>query len=277
MSLLSKIGHITNPIVGEIWCLHRVVVERSIYPSNRELEMTPSYLEQIIQDHINNRGKFVSIDDMLSNYKKVRWNYRKEANITFDDGFCDIYENAFPILKKYNVPFTIYLTAGFPLGIADIWWIQLEKLVDGKVEAFETIIKDVRNSGMNMRDIMHERTNSEPDLSICRELSLSWDQLKEMIDSGLCTIGSHTVTHPCLTRIPKEDVLWELNESKKIIQDRLNVTVRHFSYPHSAGNDAVISALQKTGYETAALGFGGRLRKKDPVFWLSRRYIRQES
>ena len=279
MLLRNKVDHLLNPSMGEIWCLHRVVPVRSIYPSNRELEITPSYLEQLIKDHLARGGSFVSLDAIVSDVVSGSFCIlkKKQVNISFDDGFHDIYEQAFPIFKKFNVPFTIYLTVGFPLGMADIWWVQLEQLVNGDVDLYERIMRDVRNSDMNMRDLMHEKTSSVPDLEMCRDLSLSWDQLKEMIDSGLCAIGSHTMTHPCLTRISKEDVLWELYESKRIIQDYLRVNVRHFSYPHSMGNDMVISALRKTGYETAALGYGGKLRKNDSVFRLSRKYILQES
>ena len=49
--LRNKISHLFHPIQGEIWCLHRVVEKRSDYPSNRELEITPDYLERLITEY----------------------------------------------------------------------------------------------------------------------------------------------------------------------------------------------------------------------------------
>ena len=46
--LKNKLSHLFHPVQGEMWCLHRVVEQRSEYPSNRELELTPSYLEALI-------------------------------------------------------------------------------------------------------------------------------------------------------------------------------------------------------------------------------------
>ena len=49
----KKISHLFHPLQGEIWCLHRVVPERSDYPSNRELEITPGYLEVLVKKYIS--------------------------------------------------------------------------------------------------------------------------------------------------------------------------------------------------------------------------------
>ncbi len=277
MSLTTKIRHFFHPVQGEIWCLHRVVQERSLFPSNRELEITPGFLEEIIVDYQRQGYRFVPIDDIVSDIGCRSWDLRrkKRINISFDDGFRDVYDNAFPLFEKYRIPFTVYLVGDFPEGQSDLWWIQLEQLMDGNVSAFEELMKEVYRSDSNMRDVMHERTASTSDPTLCKELSLSWKQLQEMVDSGLCTVGCHSMTHPGLTRISDEEVYQELLEGKQIIESKLSLKVQHFSYPHSMENARIQAILKETGFESATLGFGGTIRKGDNPYRLNRKYIVQ--
>ena len=241
------------------------------------MEITPEFLEGTIVDYQRRGFHFVPIDEIVSDIVRRPWDlrWRKRVNVSFDDGFKDVYEQAFPIFRKYGIPFTIYLVGNFPEGESDLWWIQMEQWANNDVDTFEKLMKEVYLSDRNMRDVMHEKTETSPDLNLCRDLSLSWEQLREMINSGLCTIGCHSMTHPGLTRIAGEEVYRELAESKRLIEEKLSVMVRHFSYPHSMESAAIQDILQKTGYESATLGYGGTIRKGDNLYRLNRRYIVQ--
>lgn len=257
--------------------MHRVVAQRSVFPSNRELEITPDYLERLIEEYRQKGFSFVAIDEMVGDLHRRPWDLRrkKRVNISFDDGFRDVYDYAFPILKRHHIPFTIYVVGSFPDGDADLWWIQLERLMGEDVAGFENTLRACYQSEKNMREVMHEMTASEPDPRLCAELALSWQQLEEMVASGLCTVGSHSMTHPGLNRIDHDAMLWELTESKKHIEAHLPVEVHHFSYPHSMENEAVQTALRQAGYLTATLGYGGTVRKANNPYKLYRRYIVQ--
>ena len=126
-----------------------------------------------------------------------------------------------------------------------------------------------------MRDQMHELTKSKADPALCRRFALTWEQLGEMVASGLCTVGSHSMTHPGLTRVPLEDVEQELLGSKCIIERHLPVKVNHFSYPHSMTSPEIQQLVKAAGYESATLGYGGSVRVKDNPFCLYRRFITQ--
>ncbi len=267
----KKLSHLFHPIQGEIWCLHRVVDKRSDYPSNRELEITTDYLEDLIFKQIAEGYRFVSIDTLL---KERSIFPPKRINISFDDGFKDIYTDAFPVFKKLSIPFTIYLTTDFPEGKADIWWIQLEMITG--VEEFERLMKDIYGDSKPMAEKMHELTGTIPDLELCKSLSLSWGEIQEMVESGLCTIGSHTVSHQGLTRISPDKCRYELRESKRIIKERTGIDAVHFSYPHSMQDDAVRKDVFEAGYVSATLGYGGSIRRGDDMHLLNRKYITQE-
>lgn len=277
LSIVYRKAHnLFHPIIGEIWCLHRVVDVRSKFPSNRDLEVTPEYLEQLLLQYKSLGYRFVSIDDVLQ-YPRYGFSKRRWVNISFDDGFSDVYDNAYPIFRKYSIPFTIYLTVGMPEGTADLWWMQLESLVDGDVPSFERLVETAYKNPKLMSETMHEMTHSTTDGGVTAKFSLTWEQISEMVASGLCTIGSHTVSHPGLTRLTSEKVEEELLSSKSMIENKIpGQIVRHFSYPHSMCNVDVEAAVKKAGYESAVLGYGGKIRKGDNVFRLHRNNIVQK-
>ncbi len=290
-----KIFNRLHPVVGEIWCLHRVVPSRSVFKSNKELEITPEYLEQLILEYKANQFQFVDIDTIEKGINC--FGADKMVNISFDDGFKDIYQYAYPIFKKHNVPFTIYLTTDFPDKRIFLWWMILEQIVlqndrltlsDGttyhcttdeqKQATFETILSSIYSSGINMptyfRQIFANYLDSFSDYS--EHLALTWTELNEMLDSGLCTLGSHTVSHNALDRLSREEIKFELCNSKKIIEERTGRLVQHFSYPHSFCNDEVTALVKESFYKTATLGYGGKIRYRDDKFLLKRVYITEK-
>lgn len=297
MGLLSKISNkiyrLLHPVVGEIWCLHRVVPNRSWASSNRELEITPDHLEQLILSYMDAGYRFVSIDSIVERINKMRWPWQKKmVNISFDDGFRDIYEYAYPIFKKYNIPFTIYLTTAFPEEKAEIWWIQLEQLIannttlvvqdkeyqcrteDEKSQLFNDLIQQIcQSSDTPSRVFKLWFADYQMDID---NVALTWNELAEMLSSGLLTVGSHTQSHPMLTKIPIEDVRQELLESKDLIEQHLSISVNHFSYPHSAYNMEIANELRLIGYQSATLGYGGSIRRGMNSMLLNRNYIVQE-
>lgn len=115
-----KLHNLTHPVVGEVWMLHRVVEQRSVKPEQRDLEVTPAWLEQKINDYRVKGWKFVSIDKLP---KKGRW-----VCITFDDGYRDNYTLAYPLLKQLDVPFAVYVSTGFLDNHNEMWWYPGQQL-----------------------------------------------------------------------------------------------------------------------------------------------------
>jgi peptidoglycan/xylan/chitin deacetylase (PgdA/CDA1 family) len=79
---------------------------------------------------------------------------------------------------------------------------------------------------------------------------LTWNEIIEMSKNGV-EIGSHSLTHPALTELKKEDMEKEIINSKKIIEDRISKEVKFFSYPYGVYNKEVIEVVKKAGYEGA--------------------------
>lgn len=138
-------------------------------------------------------------------------NLRKTV-LTFDDGFADFYNEAWPILEKYGFSASVFLPTGF--------------------------IED------------HERS------LIKGKQHLSWDQVRELHAKGI-EFGSHSITHTILRNCPRDEIKREIVESKAVIEKRLRVPVRSFSYPYAFPFDdsSLVTFLDEcvrsAGYEFA--------------------------
>ncbi|MGM7719206.1 polysaccharide deacetylase family protein [Metabacillus sp. Hm71] len=156
--------------------------------------------------------------------------------VSFDDVDISVYQNAFPILKKYDVPFTIFVIAGH-------------------------VGKDLGNLKLS-----------------------SWEQLKEMVDSGLVTIGSHTYNmHKLIGEEPiffKEDQKKNFEEdlllSKKTIKKNLNIQVKDFAYPYGNGREDLAVLIHRSGYESAYILAPRSITADNDRFWMNRILVNDE-
>lgn len=122
-----KLHNLTHPIQGEILMLHRVVEQRSA-GENRELEITPKYLEQTIEKYRQQGYQFVSIDYITHHSPFTFHLSPKLVCLTFDDGYRDTYTIALPLLKRLGIPFAVYVTTGFVGNKQPMWWYPNENL-----------------------------------------------------------------------------------------------------------------------------------------------------
>lgn len=85
-------------------------------------------------------------------------------------------------------------------------------------------------------------------------LPLSWSGAREMLDSGLVTIGSHTHSHALLDRLPADGATQELDRSRRLIEDNLGVVAEHFAYPKAVAASPEVETLVQQRFRSAALG-----------------------
>jgi len=124
--LHRKLHNITHPVLGRILMSHRVVEQRN-EGENRELEITPEFLKQTIDDYRHQGYRFVSMDESCDIIGHGRTDHPFVC-LTFDDGYQDNYDIAYPILKQENVPFAIYVTTGFIDNRIPMWWYKSNNL-----------------------------------------------------------------------------------------------------------------------------------------------------
>ena len=180
----------------------RQVVEKELAVKKSHFIWQMRYLKE-------NKFSVISMDEA---YGMLRDNRLKGRHIvlSFDDGYRDYYQEAYPILNEYQFPSILYLVPGYIDSDKVFWWDQ-----------------DVGASEL-----------------------LSWEQLKECSSNPLVTLGSHTMNHYDLDTLNHQDLGVELVGSKKILQEQLDCPVRHFSYPrgiYSKEAECVIKEHFDTG------------------------------
>jgi len=189
--------------------------------------------------------------------------------ITFDDGYRDNYDFAFPILKKYGFRATVFVATGV-IGTGKVLWH--DRIFDafrfataGQVrrEAVEVRQQKLQAALDRARSLYgddQQRWVSEVEEALEPRFPaghahhmLSWGQIREMHSAGI-EFGSHTVTHPILSNIPPYELLKELRESKQQLEDQLSAPVVSFAYPNGKTldyNDDVKATLRQCGYTSA--------------------------
>lgn len=136
------------------------------------------------------------------------------CGITFDDGYNNNYEIAYPLLLKYEIPATIFISTAY---ISDD---------DNKDNNYEKIKEHFNGQRM-----------------------LDWREVEEMKESGLIDIGAHAHSHEDLTSLSRQDALSEVKTSKRIIEDRLNERVELFSVPQGSFNEDVKEIVKSSGFK----------------------------
>ena len=227
------------------------------------------------------RYQVVSLPEALARL----WNHQPIENLavlTIDDGYADMAEVAFPILRKHRLPATLFVTTGF---IDQTHWMpgdRVRSLLDQTTLALtadDGTVHHFSATGPNASDDLGALLKRVPNRTRTRILAelasaagqpsaappppeyrpCTWDQLREMSRNGI-TIGAHTVSHPILSRLETaEETEREILDSKITLERRLETPVTVFAYPNGMKEDLSPTAIacvraQFAGAVTAIYG-----------------------
>jgi len=205
--------------------------------------------------------------------------------ITFDDGYSDFYDHAFPVLKEEGIPCTLFVTTGFVNGDIWLWPDRLQYCVDYSSkesicvpgEEHPLSLKGDRKIVWNaladhcltlsnlekinfIASVETELNVSPPALPPSEYEALDWNQIRDISRAGF-EIGSHSVSHPVMTSLNDESLHHELIQSKADIENQIGYPVTSFCYPNGQPFDfdeRVKAAVHEVGYKCALAAFPGR-------------------
>lgn len=217
--------------------------------------------------------------------------------ITFDDGYHDFADYAFPILREMELPATLFVTTGFVSGELWLWPDQIRYAVDNtKVQHIELPgisgslkvseepnkcwhrIADQcmlipNNEKLDLIDTLYERLKLDMPINVPEIYRpLTWEQVGTMVEQGL-EVGSHSHSHPILTQLDDSELRSELISSREAIRTQLNFDPPAFCYPNGQEIDfdaRVQAIVNEAGYKYAVAAFPGINPLSDR--WAIKRY-----
>jgi peptidoglycan/xylan/chitin deacetylase (PgdA/CDA1 family) len=251
--------------LGSILMFHRVLPDASAsvdFAPNAGQVVGTQFFESVIQELVRSRYDLVTISEAKRRLD-VGASGRRFVCISFDDGYRDNFEHAYPICRRYGVPMTIFLVTGFLDRTWVMWWLALERLIATQTEvevpfrgqlirlrcsdsqekaaAFKTLggAFGTATAAEQQRliDVLSERYSLD-----LREVSaanaMTWEMVREMEESGGVEFGAHTVSHYSLARLPVDHARTEMVESRRQLVERLSHPILHFAYPFGGRADA---------------------------------------
>ena len=207
---------------------------------------------------------------------------RMHVAITFDDGYIEDYRNSFDILKSNGCSGSFFLVPEY-VGTAMVpWWDEIAYLIrntkkprilfeypvpltveitDDRESAIRAVLRHYkRNDNHNGELLLRElREQAECELPPIERRFVNWDEAREMKAAGM-TIGSHTLTHRILGQLTAEEQRWEMQQSKRIIEENIGSSVDSIAYPvgiRGAFDDVTERIAAELGYSTGFSFYGG--------------------
>jgi peptidoglycan/xylan/chitin deacetylase (PgdA/CDA1 family) len=153
--------------------------------------------------------------------------------VTFDDAYRSVYERALPILERLGLPATVFVPTAHVDATEPMAWEGIDRWIGGPHEG--------------------------------ELLCMGREQLQGLAAHGW-EIGSHTHTHPRLTRLAPAELSTELKRSRALLEEWLGLPCRSLAYPYGDVSASVAKAARDAGY-TAAATLDAARRSNDPLLW----------
>jgi len=229
-------------------------------------------------DWIGRRFRFASLDELGARLESGDPFEVPTATITFDDGYRDMYEHAYPVLKRKGIPAAVFVVTDWIDRASALYHDRLYLLLSRDWPASRGVLLDlgVMTAGqvlaargpneaffalrhllttLSQEDLARVIGALEEKLGIDTDRldglkPLSWAMLAEMQRGGL-TVGSHTRTHALLTRESASRMLEETAGSRHVLEARLGTPINHFAYPDGAFDTETVETVARAGYRFA--------------------------
>jgi peptidoglycan/xylan/chitin deacetylase (PgdA/CDA1 family) len=277
---------------GAILMMHRVrPAGHDPFQPNAHLQITPEYLDCMLARLAELGIRVVSFEEaqarLASGYSE------RFVVLTFDDGYADNFEFAWPVLRRHGVQFTVFLATGLMDGTASAWWLTLEEIVrrsqtiqawigntrfaldcssrNAAMTAYTQLAAALATLSEAERDRCVREMAARVQIDVSRMVAsqmMTWDQVALMAADPAVTLGAHTVDHPSLAGLADAEARDQIARGIDIIETRTGRRPAVFAYPfggpeHVSNRDVAI--VRDLGISLAVTTTPGILYAGTPV------------
>jgi peptidoglycan/xylan/chitin deacetylase (PgdA/CDA1 family) len=302
--LLCRIKRSGYPILTYHRVLDAATARTQAVPAG--MYVRPQTFEKHLR-YLQRRYRVVTIEELLAHRDHSKARNRPLCALTFDDGWNDNYEKALPLLSRYRMPATLFVSTDFIGRDHTPWFYRLGHLLqalsempDGACEALllnspklpsavrrwsSTSMTDRQRNVDEVIESLKVLPSTELEavishlqdlVALCRQSAngngsamLNWEQLREMASSSV-EIGSHGMTHMILTQMPLAQAKTEIEESKRCIEEQVKNPVKGFSYPNGNYSLDLEMLVRSCGYRYACTARPGHVDATGSPYELKR-------
>lgn len=289
---------------GVILMLHRVVADdrEAALPHRRELCIGGQAFERLLR-WLRSHFDCVPLMELLDPHAGPT--DRLRVALTFDDGWRDNASQAFPLLKRYGIPASIFLSTDFIGTRRHFWWESIGETLWGRhgTAARDALWRRLEDMGATppvaIREERHEVARSAALAGFLQELkrlpggalqaladscpadaephALDWEQVRAMEASGLVRFGPHGASHTILTQLDAPQLERELHDSSVLLRQRCRHPLPVYCYPNGDHDETVRRRLGNHRYRYALSTRGGLFKGRDDSLALPRIGVSQLS
>ncbi len=285
VGLLEQAGG-ERPDLLRVLTYHRVdelETHPALYPGL--ISATPEAFDQQMS-YLASSYHVVSMPDLLKVFGTGARLPPRSVVITFDDAYRDFAEHAWPILKRYRLPVTLFVPTAFPDQPArTFWWDRLYQSITctarrddldtpvgqlslataaQRLQTFRQVNTYVKTLPHPEAMVWAERVCDALGAQRAENHVLGWEALRQLAQEGV-TLGAHTQTHPLMNRVSLDEVRAQATGSLRDLEREMGPVPAIFAYPSGGFNDDVVRVLEREGFAlafTTALGLND-LREAD--------------
>jgi peptidoglycan/xylan/chitin deacetylase (PgdA/CDA1 family) len=272
--------HVTGKAV--ILMYHRVMppAELSSTYVQPGMYVTPETFERHLR-FLRAHFELLSFRNLLDKWDAGGWNESSRyCVVTFDDGWLDNYQHAYPVLRAYSVPATIFLPTDLIGSGARLWPDRLGHLLckrgrgtrdewNREIERAKELSDAERN---DLIDAIAAEVGHAGPVTRC---FVNWDEVDDMCRHGV-SFGSHSATHANLTRLSAQALERELRASLEALGARAADYVPVLAYPNGDHTDVVAAAAQAAGYRAAVTTRPGLETRRPDLFRVKRIAVHED-
>lgn len=269
-----------------------IPIQPGMYVSTKGFKIHLSYLAS--------KFSIIPLEELVDRLKKDK-DISNCCAITFDDGWLDNYTYAFPILRKLQVPTTIFLVSGYVGSYRWFWseevswclYASVRKSIHASLLPVDlrNVVFEIRSKGQGKMEVLVDKFLSQmkswpmerrtevvrkcmrlrQDTKLAKDrLLMNWEEVREMSQSELITFGSHTMSHALLDQLPVRLVREEIEGAIRVIEEKTGRPTDLFAYPNGNYNDSVIRVLNEVGVKAAVTTKRGYVQTASSMLKLPR-------